>query len=388
MPGSAEWEGGTSKAREFPSAAAAERAYYQLLQEPGVHDVAVDKKTVMWKVGGTKKSKAGLSSLRTVAHEESFPTYKEAMRFVEKLERQPDVISVRVSQPTGSRSMPSFQLLWKDQHGYWRQERFATRDDAEDRARYVAAHERGTDISVTEKAPVLRRKEADVQTARMESVKHRLTERLPFLVIYTTDKGPLSRSFETEAKAKQWAVDFTERKGYTTAVYALTREGKKLPLGYYKPNDGTPVSQDPVAAKAEADAKAAPAVVAVPTVAPPPPVAAAATPNLRESVRLSPSGIPMVRGRRWGHARPPKQYRRMGARHPGDYAYPERFMYPLYFHDASGKLNVRKSRQHTANAKSRFSQNKHTYPAAIRQMIARNINKAARRLGLEADVRP
>jgi len=308
-----------------------------------------------------------------------------------RLQRSRDASDVVLRKPSSGlpaeRERP-YVVGWYDPEEAFsgiQREAFRSPEHAAKRSQYLTSQGKVTFAEEVGQPSLAPWRETTTPAAGISRVKHRLTERLPFLVIYTTEKGPLSRSFETEAKAKQWAVDFTDKKGYTTAVYALTREGKKLPLGYYKPNDGTPVSQDPVAAKAEADAKAAPATAVVPTVTPPP---AAATPNLRESVRISPSGIPMVRGRRWGHARPTKQYRRMGARHPGDYAYPERFMYPMYFRDASGKLNVSKSRRHTANAKSRFSQNKHTYPAAIRQMIARNINKAARRLGLEADVRP
>lgn len=111
-------------------------------------------------------------------------------------------------------------------------------------------------------------------------------------------------------------------------------------------------------------------------------------PNLRPDVKRTKSGIPVVRGRAWGHPRVPKRYRRMGATKSSDFAYPERFMYPLYFRDASGKLNIQKSRRHVANAKTRFSANKTRYPAAIRVIIAENINKAARRVGLAADVRP
>jgi hypothetical protein len=157
-------------------------------------------------------------------------------------------------------------------------------------------------------------------------------------------------------------------------VYALTREGKKLPLGYYVPNDGSVTADHPIVAQATADAAVGPesAIVA----------------NLRAKAKRSPTGIPVVRGKRWGHPRPPKRYRQMGATRPGDYAYPERFMYPLFFRDASGRLNTSKSRRHVANAKTRFSAHKQEYPMAIRHAIARRINKAARRVGLAADVRP
>ena len=68
--------------------------------------------------------------------------------------------------------------------------------------------------------------------------------------------------------------------------------------------------------------------------------------------------------------------RALGAKRPSQYAYPERFMYPLH------------NRTHVSAAKSRFTKHKQSYPAPIRSQIARNINKAARRFGLKADVKP
>lgn len=354
-------------------------------------EAAADRYVVLYSVMEiVGKDEAGQPVHRLVHHEQTFPNEREAADFIGKLRSKGDARNITLRPPRkglpGGRQRP-YEVVWDDPSSGWRvsRESFASPEHAEKRAEYLRG--KGYNVRVEERGEpaIAPWKGEELPVAGISRVKHRLAERMPFLVIYTTEKGPLSRSFETEAKAKQWALDFTDKKGYTTAVYAITREGKKLPLGYYKPNDGVPVAQDPVAAKAEADAKAAPATAVVPTVTPPP---ATATPNLLDTSRLSPTGIPLVRGKRLGHGSPPKKYRRMGARHPGDYAYPERFMFPLYFRDASGKLIVSKSRRHVANAKTRFSTYKHRYPMAIRQQIAGNINKAARRLGLEADVRP
>jgi hypothetical protein len=99
-------------------------------------------------------------------------------------------------------------------------------------------------------------------------------------------------------------------------------------------------------------------------------------PNLAPSVKKTSTGIPLVRGRRWGHASPPKRYRKLGATRPSDYAYPARFMYPI--HD----------RQRVVAAKGYFAKHKRSYPKPIRDQIAGNINKAARRFGLAPDVKP
>jgi len=100
------------------------------------------------------------------------------------------------------------------------------------------------------------------------------------------------------------------------------------------------------------------------------------TPNLVAGVKRTKTGVPLVRGKRWGHASPPKKYARLGATKPSQYAYPERYMYPI--HD----------RTHVAAAKGYFTQHKGDYPASIRRQIAGNINQAARRYGLAADVKP
>jgi len=336
------------------------------------------------------KDEQGSPVHRLVHHEMTFPRERDAQAFIQRLQGSPDAGGIVLRKPptglAGERERP-YVVQWHDPgdpSGERQRESFRSPSHAEKRAEYLTKQGMVAVVEEIGQHAVQPWRPTELPVAGISRVKHRLTEHLPFLVIYQTSKGPLSKSFERETQAKQWASDVSDTKGYTAAVYALTREGKKIPVGYYKPNDGVPVAADPIAAKAEADAKAAPATVAVPTVTPPP----VATPNLRPSVRRSSAGIPIVRGKRWGHAKAPKRYRQMGARRPGDYAYPERFMYPLYFRDASGKLIVSKSRAHVANAKTRFGAHKYEYPAAIRSAIASNINRAARRLGLPADVRP
>ena len=111
--------------------------------------------------------------------------------------------------------------------------------------------------------------------------------------------------------------------------------------------------------------------------------------NLRaRPFRRTPTGLPRVAGKRWGSPRPPARYRRLGAVRASDYAFPERFKYPLVFRGRGGKVNYERSRRHVWNAKTRFTQFKHRYPTAIRRTIASNINRAARRFGLAPDVRP
>jgi hypothetical protein len=99
-------------------------------------------------------------------------------------------------------------------------------------------------------------------------------------------------------------------------------------------------------------------------------------PNLVRGVKRSPSGIPIVKGKRFGRSKPPPRYIREGASKRSDYAYPERFLYRI------------DDRSHTIHAKGRFEQYKRSYPMAIRREIAGNINKAARRFGLAPDVTP
>jgi len=84
-------------------------------------------------------------------------------------------------------------------------------------------------------------------------------------------------------------------------------------------------------------------------------------------------------GRRFGHLVPPKSYYKLGAKRPKDYAWPKGYQYPLVFRTSTGKINVARTIKHIKNAKSRFSQNKHLYPMAVRKTIARNINAANKR---------
>jgi hypothetical protein len=281
--------------------------------------------------------------------------------------------------PGAARVERPFAVEWSepwDVYGSQKRETFKRAEDAERRADFLRGKGYFVYVEEASQPSAMSWRQTELPVAGVSRVKYRLTERLPFLVMYVTAKGPVSKSFEREAQAKSAASYLADEKGYTAAVYALSRDGKKIPLGIYKPNDGTHPAADPVVQQAVADAKEAPATAVV------------ATPNLRASVTRTATGIPVVGGKRWGHARPPKRYRQMGARKASDYGYPERFMYPLYFRSASGKLDMAKSRKHVANAKTRFSAQRHRYPAAIRATIASNINKAARRVGLRADVRP
>jgi hypothetical protein len=330
------------------------------------------------------KDEKGAPVHRLVHHEQTFPSEREAHRGIGRLRSSKEAGGIVLRKPPSAVHIDRpYVVEWSepwDVQGEMKRESFKSPEHAERRAEYLS--KQGYFAYLEEIAQPGSRawREQELPVAGLSRVKHRLSEKLPFLVMYVTPKGPQSKSFDRETQAKAAAESLADR-GVTASVYALTREGKKIPLGYYKPNNGVPASADPVAAQAVADAKAAPAAVAV--VAP-----AVAKPNLRPAERRSPTGIPVVRGKRWGHAKPPKRYRRMGARNASDYGYPERFMYPLYFRGASGKLIVSKSRRHVANAKTRFTAHKDRYPAAIRATIASNINRAARRLGLPADVRP
>jgi hypothetical protein len=109
-----------------------------------------------------------------------------------------------------------------------------------------------------------------------------------------------------------------------------------------------------------------------------------AVPRRRRRAR----GLVRIAGKPWGGRRSPARYRRLGATRASDYAYPERFKYPLVFRGRGGKVNYERSRRHVCSAKTRFTQFKHRYPMGIRRTIARNINRAARRFGLRPDVRP
>lgn len=113
----------------------------------------------------------------------------------------------------------------------------------------------------------------------------------------------------------------------------------------------------------------------------PAPQAAGFTPNLKRSAR----GVPVVKGKIYGHATAPKKYaratrrRRSVAIRPADYADPERFTYPLVFRKPrSGRVDWDDTYTHLNNAKSRFSQYKQSYPTDLRATISGNINRTAR----------
>ena len=108
--------------------------------------------------------------------------------------------------------------------------------------------------------------------------------------------------------------------------------------------------------------------------------------NLVSGVKLGPTGLPIVGGKSWGRKSAPAKYRRLGATRRSDYAYPDAFKYPLVFR-TGGRVDYDTSRKHIAAAKGYFTKHKHRYQMAMRQVIARNINKAAKRFGLRADVR-
>lgn len=93
-------------------------------------------------------------------------------------------------------------------------------------------------------------------------------------------------------------------------------------------------------------------------------------------------------GKKFGHLKPPKRYWKMGAKRPKDYAAPEHYQYPLIFRNADGTVNVKQTKRHISNAKSRFKQHKRRYPMKLRRKIAKNINQAARRYGMAANVKP
>jgi hypothetical protein len=97
--------------------------------------------------------------------------------------------------------------------------------------------------------------------------------------------------------------------------------------------------------------------------------------------------VPVVRGKRWGRASAPAKYRRLGAKHASDYAYPSRYMYPVVFRRSDGTVNATRSRRHVASGKGYFTKHKRHYPVGVRRQIARNLNRAARRFGLRPDVR-
>lgn len=87
-------------------------------------------------------------------------------------------------------------------------------------------------------------------------------------------------------------------------------------------------------------------------------------------------------GRRFGHQSPPKRYWKQGARRASDYAWPKGYKYPLVFRTKTGKVRPQVSRRRTRAAASYFARNKHLYPVTVRRTIARNINKAKRKLGI------
>lgn len=76
------------------------------------------------------------------------------------------------------------------------------------------------------------------------------------------------------------------------------------------------------------------------------------------------------------HRTPPAKYRRLGATRPEHYAYPDCYLYPLYF------TSPAQSVKHIRNAAARFAQNKHRYPPAVRKIIERNIDIAKRQFGI------
>jgi len=131
-----------------------------------------------------------------------------------------------------------------------------------------------------------------------------------------------------------------------------------------------------------------------------------ATPNLRPRARRkvaqkaarrkvrgkrarAPKGqiITLPSGKRYGHTVPPKDYYDKGARAPSDYAGGKLYTYPVIFRTRTGKLKRLKSERHIAVAKGRFKRAKRRYPMHIRRRIAAGINRAARRMGMTADVK-
>lgn len=110
--------------------------------------------------------------------------------------------------------------------------------------------------------------------------------------------------------------------------------------------------------------------------------------NLRAPRRRRARGLVRIGGKPWGGRRPPAKYRRQGATRASDYAYPDRFKYPLVFRGRGGKVNRERSRRHVWAAKGYFTKYKRRYPMGIRRTIARNINRAARRFGLRPNARP
>ena len=109
--------------------------------------------------------------------------------------------------------------------------------------------------------------------------------------------------------------------------------------------------------------------------------------NLRGKPGRKVHRVPIVKGKRWGRASAPKKYRTLGAKHPSDFAYPSRFMYPVVFRRSDGTVNAARSRRHVASGKGYFTKHKRCYPVGVRRTIARNLNRAARRFGLRPDVR-
>jgi peptidoglycan hydrolase-like protein with peptidoglycan-binding domain len=85
--------------------------------------------------------------------------------------------------------------------------------------------------------------------------------------------------------------------------------------------------------------------------------------------------------RRGARKSAPKRYRSKGATARSDYAYPERWGYPIRFRK-KGKVRKRLTKSHIRAAASRFGKYASRYPKTVRRRIAARIRKAERRYAI------